>query len=963
MFAVESLEKRFCLSGVSVATESYTAIAVSSASVPWAQTGLTATGNEQLVGTAVSPVTGVRAVLTQVQEFMNPTSPFGTTPQRLYLSADNGTTWYETDYNPAFDGHGHPSGSDAARYDSEMAMDGEGNLFICNLSTLVVDRIPESMVQDLATGQPITPYSTTQILDPNNVAAMGTGNLRPQLAVGSLASDPTKTTVYIFDGEASPGQTVTTTYAWQGTISDSFSSPNNGGLWHKMTSAASLGIGAVWAPMTVGGDGNLYTTNGSDVYSLSPTATTFTQLFALPPAAILSVHTVSNALAAYTPTGGTTMLFALTKDSNSKLTVATTPVSGSGAGTWTFAPVPVDPVDTDVTSPILAVDPATGQVSVLYENSSSNSLTVAYEHNGVWLRKLIASGISFSSDVGVGPNNFGNDRTFIDGYSVYNGYGSVAYTQNDATLSPSQEDVVQISVDLTSATGEQLTITNAGVTAGDTIDISDPTGGGDPIVTLNGVTQTYSTSLPVVDIIINAINSPTMTIDTSNGNPTTPFGTVTVNGQVTDYSWLIIDPGSQASTQRFSASQLSMNDLVVNLSNIYWVDVEGTGSQTSSVTEALPYTLSLDDTSSPCILNMDCSSSLSSWTAIDIPGTTHNTTINLTATTGNDVVKYLSSIIRLNGRGVAVCSGVQTLNVNGNGGNDALQIYKPIASNSSLTDTASSNAEIDVETPNADALGDGKLPNIFLGSGATGTQKYQIDYAGTYSLRLPSSTAAPLDVVVDGGASVTLNQRLSSPESYLDYLLVSNGAVSFYADPSSFGPVHPTQIGTLVDDTTVTTNGDLTVDSLSIGATGLLDLGSSKLIGNYSANPSLPATIRGYLASGYNGGAWNGYGIISSLAAADYTTNGSSAKLALGYADSADGIVTTMDPDTFEVVLTYYGDANLDYTVDLTDYNILASNYNQSSMNWDQGDFNYDGTVGLADYNIQAAHFGQTYTP
>jgi len=65
------------------------------------------------------------------------------------------------------------------------------------------------------------------------------------------------------------------------------------------------------------------------------------------------------------------------------------------------------------------------------------------------------------------------------------------------------------------------------------------------------------------------------------------------------------------------------------------------------------------------------------------------------------------------------------------------------------------------------------------------------------------------------------------------------------------------------------------------------------------------------------------------------------------------------------------GDANLDGTVGIADFNILAGNYGQpisSSANghtpgvpytWAQGDFTGDPTVGIADFNALAGEYGQ----
>ena len=54
------------------------------------------------------------------------------------------------------------------------------------------------------------------------------------------------------------------------------------------------------------------------------------------------------------------------------------------------------------------------------------------------------------------------------------------------------------------------------------------------------------------------------------------------------------------------------------------------------------------------------------------------------------------------------------------------------------------------------------------------------------------------------------------------------------------------------------------------------------------------------------------------------------------------------------------GDANLDGTVDTTDFNILASDFGAQSQTWVGGDFNGDGSVDTTDFNILASNFGQS---
>ena len=54
------------------------------------------------------------------------------------------------------------------------------------------------------------------------------------------------------------------------------------------------------------------------------------------------------------------------------------------------------------------------------------------------------------------------------------------------------------------------------------------------------------------------------------------------------------------------------------------------------------------------------------------------------------------------------------------------------------------------------------------------------------------------------------------------------------------------------------------------------------------------------------------------------------------------------------------GDANIDRSVNLSDFNALASNFGQSARLWTHGDFNGDEVVNLIDFNILASHFGQS---
>jgi GH25 family lysozyme M1 (1,4-beta-N-acetylmuramidase) len=85
------------------------------------------------------------------------------------------------------------------------------------------------------------------------------------------------------------------------------------------------------------------------------------------------------------------------------------------------------------------------------------------------------------------------------------------------------------------------------------------------------------------------------------------------------------------------------------------------------------------------------------------------------------------------------------------------------------------------------------------------------------------------------------------------------------------------------------------------------------------------------------------------------------ATLPAGSVQDAAGNATTSD-----YTFNFYfldGDANRDSSVDLTDFTLMASNFNQPATTYDKGDFNYDGTVDLTDFTILAANFNATLPP
>lgn len=59
------------------------------------------------------------------------------------------------------------------------------------------------------------------------------------------------------------------------------------------------------------------------------------------------------------------------------------------------------------------------------------------------------------------------------------------------------------------------------------------------------------------------------------------------------------------------------------------------------------------------------------------------------------------------------------------------------------------------------------------------------------------------------------------------------------------------------------------------------------------------------------------------------------------------------------ITVTFPGDANADFLVDLTDFGVLKNGFGSGSTRA-QGDFNHDGVVDLSDFGVLKSNFGRT---
>jgi hypothetical protein len=152
------------------------------------------------------------------------------------------------------------------------------------------------------------------------------------------------------------------------------------------------------------------------------------------------------------------------------------------------------------------------------------------------------------------------------------------------------------------------------------------------------------------------------------------------------------------------------------------------------------------------------------------------------------------------------------------------------------------------------------------------------------------------------------------------------------------------------------------MNSLSITNGGGVDVTNTGFVVNYDANLDPISSIGSYIKLGYNHGAWSNAGswrfsgVTSSFAATNHAYG-------VGYADSAEGVVSGLPAGSILVECALYGDTNMDGVVDFADLLNIASHSGGGVTDWAAGDFNYDGVTDVSDLVLMAENFDQTLTP
>jgi hypothetical protein len=248
--------------------------------------------------------------------------------------------------------------------------------------------------------------------------------------------------------------------------------------------------------------------------------------------------------------------------------------------------------------------------------------------------------------------------------------------------------------------------------------------------------------------------------------------------------------------------------------------------------------------------------------------------------------------------------------------------------------------------------------------------------AGNWTLGIPDGVGARASLlqVPTAQRTVVVNDNVTLGELYLDnaagYRVTSPGAVTLRMEASTGGAARLSVAGgsheiaaklALASPTAIDIaaggalklSGDVVgggkIAGLSIAAGARLDVTDNSLV---VANGDL-AALTMLVRNGHHGGAWDGFGIITSAddAAAGLTSIGVAAADATGYAGGTFRGVSVSAGDVI-LMYTYAGDANLDGLISGDDYSAIDFNVLvPGSTGWVNGDFNYDDQITGDDYS------------
>ncbi len=214
---------------------------------------------------------------------------------------------------------------------------------------------------------------------------------------------------------------------------------------------------------------------------------------------------------------------------------------------------------------------------------------------------------------------------------------------------------------------------------------------------------------------------------------------------------------------------------------------------------------------------------------------------------------------------------------------------------------------------------------------------------GTATLTIGSTGSISVPTTVHGKLAFGANTGSGILVQALPSLTIASPGLVTLADPGAGNHANRTVLVT-----------PLALGGSPVAWSGKVNLTTNDLI----VKSTTAATVFSQLQAGFNAhtGYWNGAaGILSSAAAGDthFLTT-------LGYrtGGSVFDSVNTTSSDIL-VKYTYYGDADLNGTVNGADYTQIDHGFAMGLTGWQNGDFNYDGVVDGSDYSLIDNTFNQ----
>ena len=157
-------------------------------------------------------------------------------------------------------------------------------------------------------------------------------------------------------------------------------------------------------------------------------------------------------------------------------------------------------------------------------------------------------------------------------------------------------------------------------------------------------------------------------------------------------------------------------------------------------------------------------------------------------------------------------------------------------------------------------------------------------------------------------------------------------------------------------DSDIRPGKELGHDQLQVTGSSTLDGTLNITTGAYS-DPTVRATLDSFTLITSTSGSTGTFGTVN--------YNGT----ALTAAHQGNGLFRNLIYDannvTLENLFALEGDADGDKDIDITDFNILASNFddigaNSDTNDWTTADFDLDGDIDITDFNFLAANFADT---